>query len=56
MRTTYTRLYADDNGISHFADVEVELAPGFAAPPADPLHFASFVHLGQSNWVGAAPD
>ena len=55
MRASYTRLFPDQDGTSHFEDVEMELLPGFAAPPAEPLHFADFVRLGQSRWVGVSP-
>ena len=37
MRTSYARLFADENGVSHFQDVDIEPIPGFAAPPAEPL-------------------
>jgi hypothetical protein len=56
MRALYTRLFTDENGISRFEDLEMELLPGFAAPPAEPLHFADFVCLGQSRWVGGTSD
>jgi hypothetical protein len=29
MRTSYARLFADENGVSHFQDVDIELIPGF---------------------------
>lgn len=32
----YTRLYADENGVSHFADAEFELTEAAYAPPAPP--------------------
>ena len=56
MRTTYTRLFADADGISHFQDVAVELVPGFAAPPAEPLHFAPFMKVEKCSLVGATPE
>ena len=52
---SYTRLFADAEGASRFEDVEIELSPGFAAPPAEPAHFASFVMTGECMWVGALP-
>ena len=52
MRASYTRLFPDQDGLSHFEELEMELLPGFAVPPATPLHFADFVRLGQSRWVG----
>lgn len=27
MRTSYARLFADENGVSHFQDVDIELIP-----------------------------
>ena len=56
MRTSYTRLFADENGVSHFQDVEIELTPGFAAPPAEPLHFAPFMDVEKCTLVGATPE
>ena len=32
-----TRIWADDAGISHFGDVDIELRPTDFAPPAPPL-------------------
>jgi hypothetical protein len=52
MRATYTRLFPDSSGVLHFEEVEVEMLPGFAAPPAAPLHVAEFITLGQCRWVG----
>jgi hypothetical protein len=43
MRASYTRLFPDQDGTSHFEELEMELLPGFAAPPAEPLHFSDFV-------------
>jgi hypothetical protein len=37
---TYTRLYADETGESHYEDIEVELTPRDFAPPAPPLHLS----------------
>jgi hypothetical protein len=36
----YVRVYADDGGESHYADVEVELTAMDFAPPAPPLHLS----------------
>ena len=52
MRLIYTRLFAGEDGVSHFEDIEQQLLPGFSAPPAGPLYFAEFLKLGQSRWVG----
>ena len=38
----YTRIYADQEGVSHFDDVEVELALADFAPPAPPLYVSPF--------------
>ena len=56
MRAKYTRLFADEDGVSHFDDGEIELQPGFAVPPAAPLHFAPFMSLGKSSFVGGTAD
>jgi hypothetical protein len=54
MLGSYTRLFADAEGASHFEDVETELFPGFAAPPAEPAYFAPFVTAGECVWIGAS--
>jgi hypothetical protein len=36
----YTRIYCDAGGVSHFEDVQVEVAPVDFAPPAPPLNLA----------------
>ena len=58
----YTRLYADDHGESHFADVDVGLAPIDFAPPAPPLNVATlypaaqcFLLAGPADWGGDVP-
>lgn len=53
MDARYVRLFADDNGVSRFEDETTQLAAGFAVPPAEPLHFASFLDAESSFWVGA---
>lgn len=53
MRTTYSRLFTDDTGESRIADFEVELAPGFAVPRAEPLHTAPFLVAENTFWIGA---
>jgi hypothetical protein len=55
MRAYYTRLFTDDGGVSRFEDLDVELAPGFAVPPAEPLHSAPFLPTESSFWVGGPP-
>ncbi len=37
----YTRLYADEDGVSHFEDLEFELSEADFAPPAAPLLMSS---------------
>ena len=56
MRASYTRLYADEQGISRFEDLGVELIPGFATPPAEPLRLARFVPADRCYWLGAPTD
>lgn len=53
MRALYTRLFSDEHGASHFADVHLELSIGFSALPADPLHFAQLLVPDGSFWIGA---
>ena len=36
----YVRMYADEDGESHFEDIETELQPMDFAPPAAPLNVA----------------
>jgi hypothetical protein len=55
MRACYTRLFTDDGGVSRFEDLDVELVPGFAVPPAEPLHSVPFLPAEGSFWVGAPP-
>jgi hypothetical protein len=53
MQARYTRLFTDAEGESRFEDLAAELAPGFAAPPAEPLHSAPFLAAEGTFWVGA---
>jgi hypothetical protein len=55
----YIRLYADDEGISHFEDLEFELSEADYAPPAAPLNVSAPVTVTQclffsvpQNWDG----
>jgi hypothetical protein len=48
-----SRLSTDEGGVSRFRDLDVELAPGLAVPPAQPLHSAPFLPTEGSFWVGA---
>jgi hypothetical protein len=52
-QASYVRLYADEEGGSHFEDVEVTLTAANFAPPAAPLNIARFLPTAQSLWVGA---
>jgi hypothetical protein len=61
-RARYVRLFADERGESHFADVEVELEPVAYAPPAPPLPVAALFPAtgcgflsGPVDWDGQIP-
>jgi hypothetical protein len=61
-RAEYVRLFADEQGESHFEDVEVQLNPVDFAPPAPPLHIAALFPAercgflrAQPNWDGRIP-
>ena len=49
----YVRLYAGDDGNSHFEDIDLALVPVDFAPPAAPLNVAPFFVPVRSMWVGA---
>jgi hypothetical protein len=55
-RATYVRLYADEEGESHFDEVEVDLRPTDFAPPAPPLHIAALFPAARCGLVCAPPD
>jgi hypothetical protein len=55
MRVQYSRLFAEQDGASHFQDMEMELDVGFAAPPAEPLYTAKLSPASEVFWLGAAP-
>jgi len=38
----YVEIYADDDGVSHFRDIEIELTRGQVAPPALPMELSAF--------------
>ena len=38
----YTKIFADEEGETHFKDVEIELESVDFAPPAQPLNLSSF--------------
>ena len=48
----YVRLYTDDEGESHFEDLELELPSVEFAPPAGPLNVAPFLPVERSQLVG----
>ena len=50
---TYTRLYSDEQGESHFADVEIELASSDYAPPAPPLSLSAFTNAKEIGFMQA---
>lgn len=50
----YVRVYADENGESHFEDVEVELTPVDFAPPAPPMNLSAFTPATQFAFVSAS--
>jgi len=51
--TSYTRLYADEHGESHFEDVEIDLTMTDYAPPAPPLELSSFTPATQFGFMNA---
>ena len=53
MRAPYTRLFANFHGAACFEDREIELKPGFAVPPVEPLHSAQFLPADGTFWLGA---
>lgn len=55
-RASYVRLFADERGESHFAEIDVDLEPVDFAPPAPPLHVAALFPAMRSAFVGAPPD
>ncbi len=51
--STYSRLYADADGESHFEDIEIDLASTDYAPPAPPLDLSSFTPATQFGFMRA---
>jgi hypothetical protein len=51
--STYSRLFADEQGESHFEDIEIELAATDYAPPAPPLALSSFTPATQFGFMHA---
>lgn len=56
MQARYVRIFTDERGTSRFEDKQIDLAPGFAVPPAEPLHFAEFLDANDCFWIGAPTD
>lgn len=50
---TYTRLYSDTEGESHFEEVEIDLALTDYAPPAPPLSLSSSAPATQFGFMNA---
>ena len=50
---TSTRLYTDDEGESHFADLAIDLSLSDYAPPAPPLELSSFTPATQFGFMNA---
>ena len=55
-RARYVRLFADECGESHFAEIDVHLEPVDFAPPAAPLHVAALFPALTCRLVGGPPD
>jgi hypothetical protein len=51
--STYTGLYADADGESHFEDIEIDLASTEYAPPVPPLDLSSFTPATQIGFMRA---
>ena len=51
----YTRLYSDENGESHFEDLEVQFQPVDFAPPAPPLDILAFGQAEHCSILRAKP-
>ena len=55
MATTYERVYADDQGESHFETVEVEFREVDYAPPADPMFVSDLEDATRFGFLTAPP-
>ena len=51
----YTEIYADENGVSHFRDVEVELTLAEIAPPALPVYLSAFKQASEVGFYSIPP-
>ena len=47
----YVRIFSDENGESHFEDLEMSLPPVDFAPPAAPLKIALLLPATQTLWL-----
>lgn len=54
-RLKYTRVYADEEGESHFEDVEVGMSEVVFAPPAPPLRLSEFMESSRFSFLSAQP-
>ena len=50
---TYTHLYSEDSGESHFEDIEMDLTLTDYAPPAPPLSLSAFLSASQVRFMNA---
>lgn len=48
----YVRIYADQNGDSHFEDVEVGMSPTDFAPPAPPVDLSPLMPTTHVGFIG----
>jgi hypothetical protein len=52
VQVSFTRIFADADGVSHFEDASVQLQHGLAAgSPTEPLYFAPFLATEGTFWV-----
>jgi quercetin dioxygenase-like cupin family protein len=55
MKVSYTCLYSDSDGESHFKDMEIELQETDFAPPALPMNVSSFTPANEVGFIAAPP-
>ena len=55
MKLTYMRLYADEEGVSHFEDVEITFQESEFVPPAPPVLLSSFNPANQYGFEVVPP-
>ena len=51
--TKYTRVFTDEDGETHFEDVEIELLPDDFAPPAPALNLSAFKEAKKFGFMNA---